>query len=261
MTLLLKHKRPNDQKFSKFLILILILFLSLIFLVGRSSKNFFVDSVAGVFRAGDGFYGLVGIMPDWFVSRLTLLGRIEKLEAEVEALHLQNLDSEALIFENQRLKEELRVRPEGDSILAGVLARPPQTAFDTLVVNLGYQDGVKIGDLVLASTKSLVGQVMEVGNRSSIVRLNSASQNNFLGLVVRTGETLEVVGIGGGNLSAKALTDFDIKPGDSIAFSDGSGRILAVVGVVESEASGGVKDVLMSLPFDLGSMQTVFILK
>lgn len=261
MTLLLRHKKSDGHKFSKILILVLVLLFAIVFSVGRSSKNFFVDSVSGVFEAGDGFYGLVGVMPEWFVSRLTLLSQIEKLQAEVEALRLQNLDSEALIFENQRLKAELQARPEADSFLAGILARPPQTAFDTLVVNLGYEDGVEVGDLVLASAKTLVGQVVEVRARSSVVWLNSGSENNFLGLVVRTGETVEVAGIGGGNLSAKTLSDFDIKPGDSIALSDGSGRILAIVGVVESESSGGTKKVLMSLPFDLGSMQSVFILK
>ncbi len=262
MILPLKHNRPNGLSFLKIIIVIFVLVVvSLLLASFGVVKNAVSDSTSSTLQNGDKFFSFITVLPKWFVARNTLITEIEKLNREVESLNLSVIDLAVLSYENRRLREELGIKPEESFVRAGVLARPPQIAFDTLVVDKGSKEGLKVGDLVLASNRLLAGTIIEVGENSSIVSLNSDSGNSFTAFSSRTGEALEVKGVGGGNLSAKTLLDFDIKVGDSLVVSGSSNYMIAIVGVVEADSSGGTKNVLMSLPFNVATIQSVFVLQ
>ncbi len=262
MILLLKHRKPSGVSTSK-IVVIIIAVLLLGFLIGRSIwlRNSAVNSTNSALQNGNSFYSFLSILPNLFSSKSTLIREIETLKGENESLQLSVVELGALTYENQRLREEIHMKPEGPFVHASVMARPPQIAFDTLLINRGEQDGVEVGDRVLVSERIIAGLVVETRPQNSIVALNSDSGNSFTAFVARTGEAIEIKGVGAGNFSAKTVSDFDIKEGDSIVASGDANYVMAVVGRIELDSSGGTKNVLMSLPFNVSTVQSAFILK
>lgn len=263
MTYLLKHNQ-NSGKASTLKRTMMILLLAVFgFWIGRLGivQNLFGQFAQPFMQTGQNFYGSMFSVPNWFKSKSMLLEEIKRLEQERDILSLNIADLAALSYENKRLQAELGIKPEEDFVRAGVIAKSPQVPSDTLVIDKGGGSGIVIGDLVLASDRSVAGRVVEVNAKSAIVALSSSVQNTFTGIVSRTGEPFEIKGLGGGNLSGKTPIDFDIVEGDSILISYGSNYIVAVVGEVESDVPGGAKISLMSLPFSVSKVETVFILK
>ena len=263
MTYLLKHnQKPSPFSFLKRLIPILILLILGFYLGGSEVFKKAIDSSLLPFvHAGDSFYKFADQIPEWFKSRNELLVKIEKLEEAQQNFNLGTADLTALFYENQRLQNELGLQPDAPYVRVAVIARPPQMPFDLLLVNEGSQGGVSVGDLALSSDRSLSGKVMEVSNKTAIVKVNSFTDNLLSGFVARTGESIELRGAGGGNLVAKTPIDFDMVVGDSVLVSFGADYVVAIVGAIEDDVSGGAKNALLSLPFNLNKIETLFILK
>ncbi len=263
MTYLLKHNEKSSRSsWVKGLLITLALVAIGVFVIGSGSvKSVFNPLAIPLLSAGDGFYKFVNIVPNWFRGKAALIQEIATLNEKLVSMSFNEADFTALNYENKRLREELLIQPKESFLRASVIARSPQVPLDSVLINKGSGDGVVAGDLVLVSEHSLAGKVAEVNGGTSVVALSSSSNNSFVGIVARTGEAVEVKGVGGGNLSTRTPIDFDIQTGDSLLISQGSNYMVAVVGLVESDVSGGAKNSLMSLPFNIGTLETVFVLK
>lgn len=103
-------------------------------------------------------------------------------------------------------------------VQATVLVRPPQTPYDTLLVNKGGGDQLQNGAMVWWPPGVLLGKVDEVRSNTALVQLLSSPGLSHTG---RFDErvTLEVVGQGGGKMLAEAPGSADIATGTT-AVSD-----------------------------------------
>jgi hypothetical protein len=70
---------------------------------------------------------------------------------------------------------------------------------------------------------------------------------------------LEIKGVGGGGMEARAPIDFDIAVGDKIMVGGSFISLSAVVGVVEEDKSSGFKNIFMSLPVNVSKINVVFV--
>ena len=136
--------------------------------------------------------------------------------AEIDGLRIRN---EALESENERLKLDnrsaLEVRRENDLLTgllqlrqgldfetkaAAVIARESSEARRVMVIDVGTDDGIAVGHVVIAAGGALVGRVIEVGPNFARVLLISDSSSTVIGQLFGTAATGKVAGQPGGAL-------------------------------------------------------------
>lgn len=260
MTYLLKHTKKN---YGKNVAKILIVTISIVIFAALLNIFGFRSALSNLFspfmKVGNNFYGSVNETPKNFSSKEELISENEKLANEIENSRLAAVDYEAIKSENQKLRDQLGIKPEGDFITASIMAKSPQIPTDSLLVDGGLSDGVKEGDLVFASEKTIIGRIVKTTKSKSTVALNSFADVVSYGVVERTGEPLEIKGHGGGFIETKVPIDFDIVLGDKIMSNGIPQNVIAIVGVVEEDESSGFKNIMMSLPANVSKISAVFI--
>jgi len=240
-------------------VFLLILALVLTFNFSSSARSLVSNALSPLFKTGNFFYNNLNQVPKFFLDKNKLMAENQKLLDELENNRLDAIDYESVKYDNQKLRKELGLKPAADFISAAVIAKPPQIPLDSLFLDRGAEDGINKGDLVLVSERILIGKIVEVSKNKSTVALNSLAGAVSYGLVARTGEPLEIKGIGGGNIEAKVPIDFDIVVGDKIIVGNSFNYLVAITGVVEEDRSSGAKNILMSLPANISKTNIVFI--
>ncbi len=251
----------NRRRESKFLYKSVVSALLIFFLFSNGSvrsvvARFFLQ----YFSWGRVLYQNIDLTPTWLSSRAELLDRIKNLEEENFELKLKESDYDALYLESRKLKNELGINIKGSFLRASVTARSPQTLFDTVIINIGETDGVKVGQLVLASENTAFGYITEVFTDTSIVKINSYNNTKHTGYVSRTLEVMDIEGISSGNFESVVPEDFDIDIGDKIIMNYIGNYTLAVVGSIKEADSLGNKTILLSLPFDIRKTDTLYVI-
>ncbi len=139
---------------------------------------------------------------DWSDNRL--LSR-ERLIQENESLRTENLVlkrklqlNASLAAENVRLRQLLNSAEtlEDRVLIAEIIGRSPDPMMHQIIVNRGTEHGVYRGQ-ALVDAKGLMGQVVEVGKRSSKVLLLTDSRHALPVQINRNGEQLIAEGQGG----------------------------------------------------------------
>jgi cell shape-determining protein MreC len=239
----IKHTRENffNRNFFKILA-VFFLVLILIFVFGSFGpvRSLVMNIASPFFKVGNFFYNSLNRVPT------------EDLRGAVA-------DYESVKYENQKLREELKIKPTGNFVSASIIAKSPQIPLDSLLINMGTKDGINNGDFVLASDRVLIGRIVEISGSRSTVALNSFAGVITYGFVARTEEPIEIKGAGGGTIEAKVPINFDIVVGDKIMVGGSTNYMAAVAGVVEEDSSSGFKNVLMSLPVSVSKIGIVFV--
>ena len=159
---------------------------------------------------------------DRLVSRQVLLGRIESLDTEL-LIHKRKMQQMAsLVAENTRLRQLLNSADTLDDkvLVAELIGVSPDPGSHRIFINRGLDDGVYIGQPVV-DANGLVGQIIEVGEQTSIVLLISDTSHALPVLINRNG--VRLVAQGQGNLFRLALrhvsSTVDVKEGDLLVSS------------------------------------------
>lgn len=182
--------------------------------------NFFWHVFSPVFQASE----VLGTKSHAFFIRFsdvaTLARQKEQLESENAALASEN----QMLLKKVENLSDLAVRKDGASIIAGVVARPPMSPYDTLMLAAGREDGVALGMEAFGAGGVPVGIVTSVLDDFSRVTLFSSSGVTMSGWVGRENTPLSIVGAGGGAMQAVVARAADVAPGD-VVFMPGPGML------------------------------------
>lgn len=256
----LNYKKGNNSLNKRNVLIVLVVFLILILIRTFFFKNLFINISNTLNKQSDKVFVFFKNIPSWFVNRENLIERIDELEKQNYLLKLNTVDNLAIDYENKRLRTQLNSQPQAKKTIASVIKRPPFSNFDSFVINKGAKDNISVGDMVALSNKIFVGRVVEVNEKSSVVMTDSLAGNSVVVFSSRTGDVIEIKGSGGGNLSAKLPISIDIKEGDDFLISYDSAYIVATVGFIKTNESMGLKEVFMTLPFDINKLDSVFVI-
>lgn len=169
-----------------------------------------------LWRGSDNVSASLFGVPAYFRGIASLRAERDALQGELEASRAAVLDRNLLYEENLMLKETMGRLAQPNALLAAVLVRPPETPYDTLVLDVGEREQVSIGDRVTAGGTMRIGEIEEVYAHTARVRLYSApglSHDAFL----RGEVPVRVEGIGGGSLRAEVPHDAEAKVGDLVS--------------------------------------------
>lgn len=158
-----------------------------------------------------------------FGERAELTRKYEQLQEENAALGSEN---EALIQKIASLESLLG--PSGGTHLAqansiaGVLSRPPETPYDTLIVDKGTKAGVRVGQEAFGSGHVPIGVVSAVTSDFARVTLFSAPGMSVSARLGIHELPFTLTGAGGGALTGVVTRSTQFAVGDTV-FVDGPG--------------------------------------
>ena len=136
-------------------------------------------------------------------SIVAAIGEIDALRTENEALRSENdriqqnaLQAKEIRRQNDLLTGLLQLRSgfEYKTVAATVIARESIEVQQRITLDRGTDDGVSIGDVVIAVGGALVGRVVDVRQTSSIVQLISDPGSTVIGQLFMSAATGEVTG-------------------------------------------------------------------
>ncbi len=182
------------------------------------APNFFWQAAAPVFRAADTIAAMNHSFFAGFSNIATLAARNEQLMRENAALTNEN---KAL------LKKEVQLGKFNDvsqGILAAVVAFPPESPYDTLVLAAGKNAGVVLGQEAFAEGGVPLGIVTMVTADFARVTLFSAPGIRTHGWVGHENIPLTILGSGAGTMSASLSRPADVTLGDTV-FAPGPGML------------------------------------
>jgi len=144
---------------------------------GLTVSDFVQSPVTTVSSGISGYFGSIA-------NLRSAQGENEKLKQQVEELQLKVASNEGLATENDRLKALLNLKEQSKITVlpARIIGRDPSFWFDSVIVNQGSLNGVKLNMPVVANG-GLVGRITAVGPLTSQVDLVTRDKSG-LGAVI-----------------------------------------------------------------------------
>ena len=182
------------------------------------------------------------------------------LKEELEHTQVFSSELDILKDENEELREALGMKPREDAELTRVLARPPRTPYDVLIVDGGRNRGFSVGDRVIYSGTILLGEIEEVYGKSSRVSLYSSSGVESDVFIDDEEGTVTARGRGGGKFSLELSRDSEVLQGAYLLKVEDRIFMIGEIVDVTLPETGAVKIATAKVPVDIFSLRNVFII-
>ncbi|MDD3851269.1 MAG: rod shape-determining protein MreC [Firmicutes bacterium] len=190
------------------------------------------------------------------------------LNQQIITLRAQIREVEALIQENERLREMLYFKDthsEFDLIGCSVIGKSPENTSSVFIINKGLENGI-IRNMPVVNSKGLVGQVIEVGSGLAKVMPFNDQRSSVSILVNRTRDTGILKGDISFDITGSISPEAAIVEGDDIVTS-GMGGIYPkglYVGKITGISIGDrqlLKSIKVEPAVDFDKLEEVFVLK
>lgn len=211
----------------------IVLFVIVVLVVVRVAfPNIFVALFTPLWKTGDVAAASVGGVGTFFSDKHKLAYERDSLQKENAALVAENSALQTRVGDLTKL---LGARTEATpGVLAGVLARPPVSPYDVLVVDRGTKDGVSTGALVYGAGGVPLGTVAAATQNSSRVLLYSSPGKETAAWVGEAKIPLTIVGEGSGAFYSMASRDAGISAGMPVYVAGPGALPVGEVSMVET---------------------------
>lgn len=258
-----RHDRARQKKRFIYGVTAFVIFVILFF-----SRGFFGGPVGGalsvVFRPVWILRAAVSETVSGWLSIITAKERLQEenrsLREELDMIALEAYERDLLVEENSSLKEMLGRTDERDLILATVLVRPADSAYDTIVLDVGSLNGVFPGARVYTDGNFLLGEAAVVHGHTTIVKLYSSPGTELAVLVgSSTPVAATAYGQGGGNFRIALPRGTDIVPGDAVLVPSIGPTFSGIVDHVETTESSSFASIFFKLPINWSTLRYVYV--
>ncbi len=256
----LLDKKLKNKKNLKIAISIVVLIVIIFFRVGiwsgisGISQKFFRPVLVDGNSIGEKFKN----MGAYFVSKSYLYEQNQKLQAQVDFNNARNANYDSIVADNASIKEILsRKDSKTPMILSAILAKPNQSVYDTLLVDIGTLQGVKVGDTVFALGNVPIGRVDTVYDNSSKVILFSNPGETTEGVVSGKNVFMQLVGRGGGNFEMIMPKDFTMQKGDQVVLPGINPYVLGIVQTIIFDPRDPFNKALLTSPVNIQEQKFV----
>jgi cell shape-determining protein MreC len=202
-----------------------------------------------------GFFQGMGVAA---VGTFTSKGALEVENRELKdqlALVEVDLDRNKLLAqENLELKELLGRFSKNSTVLTTVLAKPPMSLYDTLVVDVGSNNNVTVGDRVLALGVVPVGLINKVYPQTSVVQLFSSSGQKISVIVAGKIQTVAEAQ-GGGNFIIKLPKGSLVEKGDIVSSPNIKAEVFGRIENIETNENDPFIYARFSLPVNMSQLR------
>ena len=214
----------------------------------------------------------------YFFSKNNLYLENQELQDRLAEDEAKRINYDTLLSENISLKEILGRLPAegaGNVVLGAILSKPNQSPYDTLVVDLGEKDGLKVGSMVFARGFIPIGRVAEIyPNFSKIILFSTAGEKTQVVVSIGTSNDaslvadsvdqnlfMELVGRGGGNFEMTLPIDIVLVKGNQVVLPSINPRVVAVVETIISDPRDPFTKALLVSPVNIQELKFVQVEK
>ncbi|HAE36318.1 MAG: Cell shape-determining protein MreC [Candidatus Nomurabacteria bacterium GW2011_GWF2_35_66] len=195
-----------------------------------------------------------------FRSKSSVYKENENLLRENADLKNLMIDYNILKNENIVLKELFnRTLPENNLVLSNILTKPNYSPYDTIIIDIGANEKIAVGDKVYSNIVTPIGEVSVVYNNSSLVTLYSNPGQVTEAMIDGSNTSVELVGRGGGNFEMTIPIDLPFTTGAFVYLPNIETEVVATIEDVISSPNDPVKKVLLSSPVNVQSLKWVFV--
>jgi rod shape-determining protein MreC len=217
--------------------------------------------------AGFGLIFIVVVATPFFISKpgnivdsVLKIFSLPSLINELTSLRKENSEIKGQLF---ALESSYQLPSDNRYLYAKVFSLYPFNVKSRIYINLGFQDGIKIGQTVMFSKTAVVGQISSVSNNSSEVITFYDSKYS---LPVKIGKSGIDGLLEGGVVPEIGLIDKtkQIAVGDPIVSASKDipyGLYIGTVKSVNEDSSGTFFQAEINLPYALSDLSEVYVIK
>lgn len=177
-------------------------------------------------------------------------------------LKLSMIDYQILKNEVNELKEILDRKPENsDFILGNILTKPNHSPYDTIIIDVGENQGVKEQNMVYGNGNIPIGKISKIYSKTSLVSLFTNPGQKTEGFMDITNASVELTGRGGGNFEMIIPIELQADKGTAIYLPSSTSLIIALVDEIISVPTDPFKKVLLSSPINVQNLKWVQVRK
>lgn len=248
--------RSRNLKISGFVVFILIAMIIAV-------RIFFPEITSGFFTAIARPFWRVefSIINGQLRSNEQLLNDNQELLRKLEIANVGMKSTESLVAENEQLKSLLGRVSTSSGILAAVLQRPPTIAYDELIIDIGSDMNLSIGNIVYAAQNVPIGRIEEVNAHTSKVILFSSPGQSYSVFIGKSNIAATAIGKGGGQYSAELPRSADISEGDFVSIPSIKGNLYGIIRSIIADPSATFETVLFSAPINIYQLRWVYVEK
>ena len=192
-------------------------------------------------------------------SKQSLIKKVTALQSQIDAQQASLTALSTLEKENESLKAELGRGAEVKGTLARVIVPPNHSIYDTIVLDIGIEEGVTIGQNVYAFGSIALGTVSEVLSHTSTVLLYSASGRETAATTTGSDLTVTLIGRGGGEYEVRMPRDISFQEGGVISQQSLSVHPLATIQKIITDPRDPFQRLLAKVPVNLQTMKWVVV--
>lgn len=205
-----------------------------------------------------GFYNI----DYFFQSKALLSNENKKLTEENLNTRLSMIDYQVLKNENNELRETLgRLPLNKNFVLGNILTKPNHSPYDTIIIDIGSNLGIKDNDLVYVNGNIPIGKIAKVYDKTSLVTLYSNPGQKTEGFMDGSNASVELVGRGGGNFEMIIPIELSADKGTIIYLPGDTSLVLALVDEIISSPTDPFKKVILSSPVNVQNLKWVQVKK
>jgi cell shape-determining protein MreC len=219
--------------------------------------------IAGIVTAP--FYGITSYIqhssatiPTFIRDRGALLEEKRALEAKLSGQQGMELTLAQVLKENEELRLLLGATRE-ERIAAGVVARPPYTPYDTLILDQGSDEGVIDHAPVFLGSGLAVGYVRSTTKGSSLVTLFSSPGVETSVYIFGPDIFARAYGVGGGVVRIDIPQGIALAQGDLVILPSLDSGVLGTIDSVQAIPTAPEQHAFVTLAAPIATMRLVSI--
>lgn len=266
----LLDRKIQKKRFFKIILSIIVLIFLIYFRSGIFNGLSFISQgfFHPVFVFGDNIKEKLGSMGSYFISKNSLYLENENLKSQISESQADRANYSSIVSDNANLKEILNRKDlKATMVLSAILSKPNQSLYDTLIIDAGTKEGVKVGDEVFALGNIPIGRVALVyASSSKVILFSNAGEKTQVVVGGKPASTstslggnvfMEVVGRGSGNFEITIPRDFTLTKGDEMVLPGITPYVLAVVETIISDPRDAFVKALLTSPVNMQELKFV----
>lgn len=176
------------------------------------------------------------------------------------SMELQNTTIIELQKENSDLKYIMgRTSSSSSMVLAYIIKKPPFTAYDSYIIDIGKNNNIKIGNKVYAAGNVLLGEILEINNNFAKVKLYSSYGEKYDVLIGKNDIEAVATGKGGGSFEVVLPKESKIRINDTVTVPDLDVSVFGIVRGISIDPVRSFSTILFSQPVNIYEQRWVQI--